>query len=274
MSREEDILKQQMNVILMNTYEDYQNYSSFKLKIITKEYKSKHGVYSQNDRRIEIYNLSRAPGANLLTAIHELSHHVEAMDLGEIAHKETFYERYYQLICTALKLGYIDENDLKEDQKDSKDLANVEKYYGLDFLKNYQDEKICNAVLVTKAYEFRQLLQRRDFSFLGGSQDWGRVFETEEQAKKEMAILHSFNRGMNVKVVPPATMVFNQNYYVAVSGAYDFRQILGKNGFIWEGFGVKKCWVKKVPSTEYKKTMEFLKELKLVGKKVAPIGIK
>lgn len=72
MSREEDILKQQMNVILMNTYEDYQNYSSFKLKIITKEYKSKHGVYSQNDRRIEIYNLSRAPGANLLTAIHEL----------------------------------------------------------------------------------------------------------------------------------------------------------------------------------------------------------
>ncbi|WP_137665485.1 hypothetical protein [Enterococcus hulanensis] len=274
MSREEDLLKQQLNVILMNTYDNYQEYNSFNLKIIAKEYKSKHGVYFQNNRRIEINNLSRTPGANLLTAIHELTHHVEAMDIGETAHKKTFYDRYYQLLCTALKLGYIDEQDIQDDSKDSKDLMNIEKYFGLSFLNNYREEKIRNAVLVKNAYKFRKLLSRRDFTFLGGSQNWGRVFETEDQANKEIAILNSFEQSINTELVTPSHMFFNQNYYVAVDGAYDFRETLKNNGFIWGGYGFKKCWVKKVPSTEYRETMDFLKDLRLVGKKVVPSGLK
>lgn len=274
MSKEETLLKQQLAVILKNTFDNYQEYDNFKLKIFAKELKSKHGEYFQNDRRIEIFNLSRSPGANMLTAIHELAHHVEAMDIGETAHKQTFYDRFYQMICTALKLGYIDEEDIQEDRKDSKDFENVEKFFGLQFLKDYKDDKICNAVIVKKAYAFRKLLHRRDFSFLGESQSWGRIFETEEQAKNEMNILLSLDQSMEIELVPPTHLMFNQNYYISVEGAYEFKDKLRKSNFIWEGYGFKKRWVKKVPSSEYKETMDYLKTLRLVGKKVVPISTK
>lgn len=270
MSKEESLLKQQLNVLLMNTYGNYQEYNKFKLKILGKEFKSKHGVYHQNDRRIEIYNLSRSPGANMLTAIHELTHHVEAMDLGETVHKKSFYDRFYQLVCTALKLGYIDEADIREDQKDCKDFANVEKYYGTQFLENYRENKIHNAVIVKNAHSFRKLLQRRDFSFLGESQSWGRVFETEDQATREREILLSLDQSMCAELVPPTHLMFNQSYYIAVPGAYDYKEKLRANQFIWEGYGIKKCWVKKVPSSEYQETVNYLKSLRLIGKKVVP----
>ncbi|EOS7953516.1 hypothetical protein DW623_RS11825 [Enterococcus hirae] len=94
----EHVLKQ----VIQETYPDKKIYQDFTIRIVPKELKSKHRQYIQNDRKIEIYNLSRAPGANFLTALHEVAHHIEAMDLGETAHKETFYARFYPLVCTAL----------------------------------------------------------------------------------------------------------------------------------------------------------------------------
>ena len=196
------------------------------------------------------------------------------MDLGETAHKQTFYDRFYQMVCTALKLGYIDEADIQEDKKDSKDFTTVEKYYGTNFLKNYRENKIHNAVIVTKAHSFRKLLQRRDFIFLGESQSWGRVFETEEQARRELKILLGLDQSMCAALVPPTHLMFIQSYYIAVPGAYDYKDNLRANQFIWEGYGLKKCWVKKVPSSDYQATMDFLKSLRLIGKKVIPKSTK
>lgn len=73
-----------------------------------------------------------------------------------------------------------------------------------------------------------------------------------------------------MRVVPVLDPIFIQTYYVAVPGAYQYREVLRKEGFIWNGYGFKSAWVKKLPSTDYLKVCSFLKEHRLTGKKVIP----
>lgn len=270
MTREEYILKGQLLEILSDAYKDSEKYKNFRVTITAKELKSKHGRYIQNDRRIEIFNLSRSPGANLLTAVHELAHHIEVIDIGDTGHKKSFYERMYLLVCSAIKLGYLDERDLISDSKDSNDYSKLQKYFGSHLFEKYEKSKILNAVRVENGYDSRKLLHRRQFSFLDDSKSWGRIFETEAQAKKEKDILESFDNDLSISLVSPSELVFLQNYYIAVPGAYDCKDELYNNGFIWNGYGHNKCWVKRISSKQYSETMEFLKELRLKGKKVDP----
>ncbi|ROX80054.1 hypothetical protein EGW35_13205 [Enterococcus durans] len=262
----EHVLKQ----VIQETYPDKKIYQDFTIRIVPKELKSKHGQYIQNDRKIEIYNLSRAPGANFLTALHEVAHHIEAMDFGETAHKETFYVRFYPLVCTALNKGYINQEDLLLDSQDSSDYKKLCHYYGSSFAQDYTEAKQRNTVVVSNAYNASVLLKRRDFSYLSGQYIWLRKFENEEQAIKEQKILESFNQNLDVRVVPVLDPIFIQTYYVAVPGAYQYREVLRKEGFIWNGYGFKSAWVKKLPSTDYLKVCSFLKEHRLTGKKVIP----
>ncbi|EOW1885739.1 hypothetical protein ACNZ61_002944 [Enterococcus hirae] len=263
----ESILKQ----IVQEAYPDKKIYQDFTVRIIPKELKSKHGQYIQNDRRIEIYNLSRAPATNFLTALHEVAHHIEVMDLGETAHKETFYARFYSLVCIALKRGYLNQGDFLTDSKDSSDYKKLCHYYGSSFAKDFTQPKERDTVVVLGAYQARVLLKRRDFSYLPSQQVWVRKFETEAQAMRERQILESFHQDFKLKVVSFLEPIFIQTYYVAVSGAYPYREILRKEGFVWNGYGYKNAWIKKFPSTEYQKVCAFLKEQRLAGKRVPAI---
>jgi len=212
--------------------------------------------------------LSRAPGANFLTALHEVAHHIEAMDLGETAHKETFYARFYPLVCTALNKGYINQEDLLMDSQDSSDYKKLCQYYGNSFAKEFTESKEKDTVVVLGAYHARALLKRRDFSYLSSQHMWVRKFENEAQAMRERQILESFHQDFELKVVSFLEPIFIQTYYIAVPGAYQYREILRKEGFIWNGYGYKNAWIKKIPSTEYHKVRDFLKEQRLSGKRV------
>ena len=59
-----------------------------------------------------------------------------------------------------------------------------------------------------------------------------------------------------------------EDHYIAVPGAYQYREILRKEGFIWNGYGYKNAWIKKILSTEYHKVLDFLREQRLAGKRV------
>lgn len=167
----EHVLKQ----VIQETYPNKKIYQDFTIKIVPKELKSKHGQYIQNDRKIEIYNLSRSPGANFLTALHEVAHHIEAMDLGETAHKETFYARFYPLVCTALNKGYLNQEDLLMDSQDSSDYKKLCQYYGNSFAKEFTESKEKDTVVVLGAYHARALLKRRDFSYLSSQHMWSQL---------------------------------------------------------------------------------------------------
>lgn len=263
----ENLLKE----IVQETYPDKKIYTDFKLKIIPKELKSKHGQYVQNNRCIEIYNLSRPPCTTFLTALHEVAHHIEAMDLGDTGHKETFYARLYLLVCTALEKGYLNQEDLLTSSHDCADYRKLCHYYGNSFMKEYTRPREKDTVVVYNAYDSREILKRRDFSYLSNQSLWIRKFETESQAIKERNILKSFQRDLKIKVISFLEVVFVQPYYVAVSGAYQYRDVLRKEGFVWNGYGYENVWIKKFPSTEYANVCTFLKEHRLAGKQVAAL---
>ncbi|EMF0114773.1 hypothetical protein OUS11_001325 [Enterococcus hirae] len=262
------LLDNLLKKVVQETYPDVKEYKQFHVRIVPKELKSKHGKYIQNDRQIEIYNLSRSPGANFLTALHEVAHHIEAMDLGDTAHKDTFYSRFYPLVCTALRMGYINQDDLLLDSKDSADYDKLCKYYGTSFANEYTKSKCKNVVQVRQAYDSRKLLKRRDFSYYSKKQLWIRKFETEEQAVNEFQILESLEQGLEIQIVNILDLIFVETYYIAVPGAYQYREVLKEKGFIWNGYGHKNVWIKRIASQEYPEICQFLKANRLIGKKV------
>lgn len=269
---ETKVLKDILVLLLEKTFEAKNEYTGFKIAIVPKELKSKHGQYIPNDRKIEIFNLARSPGCTMLTCIHELAHHVEFMDLGETGHKKTFYNRFYKLLLTALSFGLVTKDDLENDSKDSRDYKKLIDYHGIFEYWEYElteEAKICY-VLIENAYNQREILKQRGYKFYQKSQSWGKEFPNKLYANRESKLLKDAYSSLELDVVGKPTILFSLNYYVAVHGAYDQRVILKKNGYVWESYGIKGAWVKKVPTRKFYQEELFLKEARLVYKKVTP----
>lgn len=66
------------------------------------------------------------------------------------------------------------------------------------------------------------------------------------------------------------TMRIESYYYLCVSNCYDHRDYLKENGFSWNGYGVKKAWVKKIPMQSLQKEEAMLLHLANVKVKVQP----
>lgn len=272
MSQEEKQMKDLLLRIVKLTFDDVDMYKDFKLVITGKELKSKHGQYIFNERKIELFNLTRPPGAVLLTALHEVTHHIEFMDLGESGHKQTFYERFHPLILTSLSLGFIDTEDIVAVDKDTKDLENLEKYCGSMRYWKYevQETALVRTLHVTNSYSCKNLLNRRNYKWFPQLKAWEKDYSNEEQAKNEQALLLSLYPELKIEIMRPIDALLSFHYYLAVTGGFDQKEAMRDAGYIWNGYGVKKAWVKKVPVTEYLNELDFLKGIRVVGKKVTP----
>lgn len=266
------VLKKLLDLIISETFEVKGNYLAFKIAIVPKELKSKHGQYIPNDRKIEVFNLARAPGCTMLTCLHEVAHHIEFMDLGETAHKRSFYDRFHPLLLTALSMGIITQEDLAEDSKDSNDLFKLEDYFRPMKYWEYEltEEARKRYVLVANGFEQKELLKKRGYRYSSKSQTWGKEFPNELYAFRESKLLVETIEGIKAHVVRQATILFSLNYYVAINGAFDQRKLLKENGYRWNAYGIKGHWVKKVPTSLFYAEEAFLKEVRLVFKKVTP----
>ncbi|MFD1902851.1 hypothetical protein GQR36_27200 [Enterococcus termitis] len=247
MNAEERQLKELLLKIVALTFEKVDYYKDFYLSITGKELKSKHGQYIYNERKIELFNLTRPPGAILIVALHEMTHHIEFMDLGESGHKKSFYERLHPLLLTALSLGLIDKRDIWASGDDSADLKNLEKYFGsLDYWKyEVQESALVRTLHVTNSYECRNLLNRRGYEWFPQAKAWEKEYPNESEAVNEKEVLQSLYPELEIKIMRPVDALFSFHYYLAVTGAFHVKEQLSQAGYMWNGFGFKKAWVKK-----------------------------
>lgn len=240
---ESNTLKKIMDQVIFNAFDTQTNpvYLKYRVSIVPKELKSKHGQYVHNDRKIEIFNLGRSPGCTMLTCLHEAAHHIEFMDTGATAHRQPFYERFYQLVREAYRIGLITLEDLYADAQDSKDYEKLEEYFGptshWDLSLSEQAEK--KYVLIANAYEQKEALKERNYRFLQNCHSWGKEFPNELYALRETEVLTSIYPDLSINIVRTPALLFSWNYYLAIAGAYEKRDVLKQHGYRWNAYGVK-----------------------------------
>lgn len=284
MSRDEGLIKGTLDTILQFAYpETYKDYLNYFVRIRPKELKSKHGHYIRKEQLIEIFNLSREPRFLLLTCIHEVAHHVEFEDLGTSDHEAPFYERFKQLYVTAVGLKLLKQEDLLEEE-DALDAKHVSRYFG-DIL-SWEIPEIPEInkrmVIVTDGRDFKQVLRVQKFQWFTLSHTWQKEFATLAEAEEAVQFLLRWGKKENFLIRPVFSPTFLAYYYIGVENGYDYRYGLKELGYLWEGYGVKKKWVKKVdaqcyyeelikltafPGIEYKKVTPQLTEEKVEKQK-------
>lgn len=272
MSRDEAAIKNTLDFILSETYEESGLYKKYFVSIQPKELKSKHGHYDSKERKICIFNLSRPHEHTLLTCLHELAHHVDHINRGMTDHEENFYEVLYELLVTALSFKYLTVDDVLS-ERDSSDLGELIGYFGpvesWDFPERYFEGKIIFSIKTSP--EHKKFLKARGYTWYTLSQTYQKVCANRNEAKTEWVTLLKVIPKEDITTKNTAKVEFLAYYYIGVLNGYDYRKELEEDGFIWEGYGLDKVWVKKVKAQDYYQELEELTRFAGIEyKKVTP----
>lgn len=272
MSQDEAIIKGALDYVLAHSFENYRDYQSYFIRIRPKELVSKHGHYKRRERLIEVFNLSREPRFTMLTCLHELAHHIEYEDLGESEHTSSFYERYFALLIVAIGLGYLERSDIKEEH-DSGDYGQLVAYYGevetweIPVFPHLEKRM----VVVKNSYEIRGILKKRNFKFFTMSQTWQKEFPDLETAEIEKKELLKVGKVEDIYIQYVNQVNFLIYYYIGVLNGYEYRYGLKELGYVWEGYGLRDVWVKKVDATAfYEETHKLTQFAGIEFKKMTP----
>lgn len=253
MSKDEALIKGTIDTILKYTYpNDYKDYLSYFIRIRPKELKSKHAHYIRKERMIEIFNLSRESRFLLITCIHEIAHHVEYEIYGDSGHDKSFYEIMQELYLTAVGLKLLNLCDVS-DQFDTADRRCMVSYFGepIDWEVPIIPDMEKRMLIVKDGRSFKDRLRSREFYWFTVSQTWQKEFPTQQAAEQELAELLLFSNKDNFLIRPILSPTFLSYYYIGIENGYEYRYGLSELGYLWEGYGVNRMWVKKVDAQSY-----------------------
>ena len=132
-------------------------YKRFYVEYLKKKLKTRNGDYRSDNRHLRIFTEGREDVQIIKTSIHELSHHVDYMQRGKSCHDAAFYGIYEKLLFAALK--------------------------GITRFR------------VMKAYEIREQLKKRGYTFNTYDRTW------EKEAEGEGAVLEEerYLRGLGAE---------------------------------------------------------------------------
>jgi hypothetical protein len=101
-----------------NTNPKLDKYKRFYLELSSKLCNSKAGDYNINKKRIRVLGVGATnPTRLFIVCLHELAHHIDAVNRNMSDHSEEFYNIYKTLLFTALDNQMITVDDVYEFQK-------------------------------------------------------------------------------------------------------------------------------------------------------------
>ncbi|AVD54537.1 hypothetical protein BEH_24550 (plasmid) [Priestia filamentosa] len=252
--------------------EQYPNnaFTKFFVDIKVKEMKTIHGRYYPKTKKIEIFNLSRPNGHIIATSLHETAHHIDHCLRQKSDHTKAFYDVFYQLLVTAMGMGLVTKEDILTED-DSADKDRLEKHFGPieEWDISIQDyKKNRHVVKVYQSFSIKDKLKNQGYKYSSLEQAWTREINEDEVEEEKNTVAQWIDEKCIV-VEQANTMKIESYYYLCVSNCYDHRDYLRENGFRWNGYGVKKAWVKKIPTQSLEKEEARLLHLTNIKVKVA-----
>lgn len=211
-------LKNKLIKIIEYAYKDSEDpkkerYTWFRLKIETKDMKTKNGQYNTDTHVIQIFNtIGTDEGSNIKTLLHEVSHHIDWVIHGKTGHQKEFYEVYAKLLYSALDLGYVSMKDFKDMDYRSRDYNKVQKIldeYNPHPVENTEDEKTFQ-IKVSNAYEQKEQLKKRKYFWNKLSKTWDKDGLDEEGVNTEKGALEELGfEDEDIKVVDSNKLNFS-----------------------------------------------------------------
>ena len=258
-------IKELLDLITKTTYPDVKIYPYY-LKIENKKLKTKNGHWRKREgdafATITVVNLERGTKEVLKTNIHEIAHNVEFSIYGETGHSKRFYLIYKRLLETAIKLGLLTFEEIK-DLYDIQQLiaahGPITAKYGS--LKNLISDKVI--IKVNKSYSIKDILKSRGYTYNGLEQNWIKEISSG-LVEQEVDYLSTIVDKKNIEVKQMQDVEIKAMAYIIVDNCYAYKDILKENGYIYKGYGHNKGtkWVKKISIDDKQKELDLLQNMK------------
>ena len=249
--------------IATKTYNEEPEY--FRFEMIPEERKTFHGQYWPAKKTIQIYNLSRPTPHIISTTIHELAHHIDYCKNGSSGHDERFYKILKDLLETAIRLGYVDYNTVR-DKTDSADIRQMERYYGsikVTYDESIDSNKDYSLVKVTNSFLIKDDLKNNGYSYCAPEKSWQKKVKTED-VENEKEFLNQLSSDIGIEICKYSDISINAVYFlVASENTYPHKDKLKENGFFGKKSGKTFMWVKKIKAKDLESESQILKELNI-----------
>lgn len=184
-------LKLILNDLAEHAYRDdprLQNYKRFYVEYLKKQLKSKNGDYRCDTHHIRVFTEGRSDVQIMKTSIHELSHHIDYMQRGETNHDRYFYAVYRRLLYTALDMKIFNKNEYMGCLRDSTDDMKVRKMLQEYRPKDSGYKKGMKRVVVSHAFEIKDILKSRGFMYNSFNKTWEKEIEESGIPEEELVL--------------------------------------------------------------------------------------
>lgn len=258
-------LKKQMNDIIDVAFKNYpyekrkayKHFYVYCLESTRQTFLADCRYYKGTDKpsEIRIFALKdEAPKAILVTAMHELSHHIDHVNRDKSGHDKEFYEIHKKLLFAAMDMGIIKKTDVTESEtmaQNAKKLARMMSEY-VPHPVSYQDGK--RSIHVYGAFDQREMLKERGYKWNALDKAWV-LNTTEDSEQEELSILKEAGIDeKNIKTSSEAGVIVRLQRYARLFGVpYEKREVVKKLGFRWKVEGDEKYWERTIDGNELPK---------------------
>lgn len=184
-------------------------YCTFDYVLTDKQYKSKNGDYSCDEKKIRVFASKSADLQNLIkTSIHELAHHIDNCNRGTSDHSALFYEEYKRLLFAALDLRMFGLKEILETKLYSADRTKV-KLMVIEYMEQDHDKKEmikrASKIAVYNAYDIKDSLKNMGFRWDAEDRAWCKELDDYPEgdiARVEDLIIRS-GRNITYRLIEP-----------------------------------------------------------------------
>ncbi|MDT2691522.1 hypothetical protein ACK4CS_12675 [Enterococcus gallinarum] len=258
MNEKELAIKKLLLSVLEAIFEPSDVYQGFIVKVIPKELK-KEGQYKNFERTIQLNNLTRSPIELYLTCLKCLALHIDTVNIEFFQESEGAYPILQKLIEASLELGLFSIQEIDELEQRGKIEDIVANCGNSDvWTLRYPLSPVAFDVYVLNGYTIKGDLRKNGYVYQKEGRTWHKSFASQEEAIQEKERLWETAAEIKVEVTTKLERNFDFDYYVAVKPNLELNDLFQQHGYTYEAYGVKKHYVKKVPTKKFFQEREFL----------------
>ena len=260
-------LKQMLNDLVEYTFKDdprLKAYKAFTIETLDKNFKSRLGDYDQTTRHIRITNIYRDENKLIITAVHELAHHVNFMQGNEDAHGKGFYANYEKLLHGALDMKLITKSEWMttfSQLHDAVDENKVNKMIERYKPKDAEYKKGRKKITVYDAFDIKDELKAQGFSYNKIVKGWD--IETDEEKVKNFQ-MYLDQKEVKYTVSDASKYIVKKEedkkpYILSVKGGYPIKDKLREAGYRYRQ--KDQCWYIRYEKFEWDKLHKQLEKI-------------
>ena len=252
----------------ISTDQDLLQFKRFKILCTDAERRSFHGDchFNKENRTstIRIVNLGKQRYQDcLITAIHEVSHHIEYSLHETSGHGNEFYRIHKKLLFAAFDMDIIQKEDVVNTEsyaQNSEKLARMMKEYRPSPVKYKQDQV---QIFVYHGYECKENLKVRGYCWNKLDESWSRSLPKKDLEEEQDYLEELGVPADNIRLAEGGTVITRLKKTARVYNVpFERNAVLKKLGFRWNKKINPRCWQKQIdgemlPPEEYQKLKQI-----------------